>query len=283
MCYRSSFRGTTLITGLLSTALLLGCETPPTAVEDAESVSDAPLAHHRPGHAGGPGGGDDDGGPGDGDGGGTEVAMAEGLTATAQSVDVKRDNKRSLEVIAGTYSVDTNLSTTRATAAGDLNPDGSVVADPSCTWDVPAGAEPLTGLLVEALDTDAHAFELTLGIDKDAALAGIASNDNHMRLATGSLTEDPTIFVGRSGGPFLAFAYSDGDADPANDDRSINDASATRTFTAAIGAGGSNGLVRAVTRFDEDGDGSLESNEPIVSMTCPLEDAFSATVAPSAS
>lgn len=267
----TSHRVTTLPLAIAA-AFLVACQDAPTTV-DAPPVAQAPPGACAPW----PGCKDDGGGGDDGDGGGgeiTEASFAGGLVATAQQVDVKRDNKRALDVEHPAYSVDVELENTYLTALNDKT------AMTACQeWNIPTDdpvlSEELKDALVEALDpTPASIIELTVGVDKDAALEGTASRDNHIRLAAGSLEDRPTVFLGRSGGPFLAFNYDDGDADPGNDSRTINDASVTRTFT------GSGGLVRVVKRFDEDGDGALESNEPIASLICALEDAFTVTVAP---
>ncbi len=263
------FRAPAILASLTAAAFILGCQEMPT---DAP-VEDAAPAFAKPGACPGHPSCKDDGDDGDGgDGGGGDAALTlaftGGLTGGDQEVGVKKDNKRSLDVNNAAYTIELNLADTRATAAGDRNADGTIRANPTCTWDVPAGAEGLTDDLVAALDGGNVDREVGLLVDKDAALEGVPSNDNFVRIAAHSLSPDPTVFIGRNGGPaFLTFTYG-GDA------ASINDRGATRAFD------GRGGLVRVVQRFDEDGDGELESNEPIVSVTCDLEDSFTATVAP---
>lgn len=262
-----AFRVNAVVGSLTAAAFILGCQEMPTdaPVEDLAPSFAKPDCSVDPSH---PSCKDGDGGDGGGGGAALTLAFTGGLAGTAQEVGVKKDNKRSLDVNNAAYTIALNLANTQGIAAADRNANGTIKANPACAWDVPAGAAGLTDDLVAALDGGNVDREVGLLVDKDAALDGVPSNDNFVRIAAHSLSPDPTVFIGRNGGPdFLTFVYA---GDPA----SINDPGATRAFE------GSGGLVRVVKRFDEDGDGALESNEPIASVTCALEDPFTATVAP---
>lgn len=252
MRHAFALRSLTLAVGLAAAALMLGCDEVPT---DVLADAPGPSLHHRPGHDGGPGGG---GGGDDGDGGGgssgTVVSFSGGLSAAPQAVDVKRDNKRSLETHPTEYTVTFALANT---AAGDCVPN-----------DV-AESYGMESSLVAALSATAT-VDMDFEIDKDAAIDGTASNDNFFRFQQGSLEPEPTVFIGRSGGPFLAVDFDEGASSGG-----IEDGSATRVFRAIAGSG----LVRVVQRVDDDGDG-LDGGDPLADLVCTLQDEFTLTVAP---
>ena len=264
MRHGTPLRSLTLAVGLSAVALMLGCDEVPT---DVLADASGPTFHHADGHGGGPGGGG--GGPGGGGGGGgddggasgTEASFAGGLSAGEQAVDVKRDNKRSLETNPTSYTVTFALVNTKAAAESG-----------ACTFNDVATAAGIEQALIDALMTEAgRTVAMDFEIDKDAALDGTASNDNFFRFDGGSLEPEPTVFIGRSGGPFLVV-----DFDKGTSTGGIDDASATRVFTAPES---NTGLVRVVQRVDEDGDG-LDGGDPLADLICTLQDEFTLTVAP---
>ena len=206
------------------------------------------------------------------------VRFTDGLRASTQDVTITRDDDAALEAMGPNLSVELRLATTQATARADLEADGGVRPDPACRWDVPAGAEGLTHDLVDELAPGAdRRRDVTVLVDKRAALTGERSPGHWIRLLPRLGEIERPVFLGRNEPPdrnFLAFSYTDGDADPSNDAETIDDPRARRSFASAFGT------VRVLQRFDADGDGVPESDEPLVTMICALEDVFTVTVAP---
>lgn len=114
---------------LVCAMLVFGCQDSSIPVgPDVASDADSPasLSKHKEGH-------DPPGGGGGGGGGEVtlKVTMAGGLlTASAQAVDTKRDNKRSLFLTSNPFTVETNLANTHAEAVKLLNEDPFTLCEP---------------------------------------------------------------------------------------------------------------------------------------------------------
>ncbi len=234
-----------LSTVVLVTFLVANCQDESSTPLGADTESIVPRSHHNPGHGGGGGGG------GKGGNDTADISTTGAFIVTGTNLPIERDNKN-------------NFWLGRAIVNGTTNFTASA-ASPACTLDDPSnggsdGGGSVAGRLQDALvDT----------VSKDRAIGrfrvfknilgepghGVAVNSD-----TGKIGEDVgTVSVMVTGATASADVPANQCCVPS-----------VLTFTG--------GNLRAITKWDENGNGVLEAPEPIAALECPHLDTLVATL-----
>jgi hypothetical protein len=230
---------------VLALVLIVNCQEDASTPFGADAESITPRAHHNPGHGGG-------GGPG---GGGKEEVQADISTTGAFTVTgtqpVERDNKN-------------NFWLGRAIVNGTTNFSASA-ASPACTLDDPSnggsdGGGSVAGRLEDAL-VDAVSKDRAIG--RFRVFKNILGEPGHgvsVNSDAGKIGEDlGTVAVQVTGATVSANVPANQCCIPS-----------VLTFTG--------GNLRAITRWDEDGDEVLDPTDPIAALECPHLDTLVATI-----